>query len=213
MNYIYDILVNWNTVLYDFYAWEINDEITHIRKIPIIKVSTTTLFDLENFKVAISEHFLKQIWKQTETFTNKSQKTLDYVSLFSDGETVLAIKFNQNGLSTFKSKLLIDEEEEILEIVLRMKETELPYKLIKREKQVFQTRHEIERKGYLKKELKKLKKESSYGKLKYLYYECFNEKIEEKEKMLIRLEDALKENRNQTIQKMEEFFKLTSLHQ
>ena len=94
MNYIYDILLNWNTILYDFYEWELNDEITHIRKIPIIKVNTTTLFDLTNFKISVSNDFLKNIYHHCEIFTSKSTKQLDYAALFSDGETVLAIKFN-----------------------------------------------------------------------------------------------------------------------
>ena len=34
MNYIYDILLNFKNKLYDFYDWNINDDITHIRKIP-----------------------------------------------------------------------------------------------------------------------------------------------------------------------------------
>lgn len=212
MNYIYDVLINWNTILYDFYEWETNDEITHIRKIPIIKVNTTTLLDLEHFKVAISDDLLNVLYQQTETFTNKNKKTLDYTSLFSDGETVLAIKFNQKGFSISKSKLLIDEEEEILEIVLRMPETNIPYKIIKKEKQSFKTRHEIEREEYLKKQFHKLKKETTDEKIKYLYYECFNEKTEEKDKMLVRLENAFKDNSNQVLNKMEEFFKLTSLH-
>ena len=36
MNYIYDILINFNENLYDFYDWNLNDQIDHIRKIPVI---------------------------------------------------------------------------------------------------------------------------------------------------------------------------------
>ena len=212
MNYIYDILVNWNTILYDFYEWEINDEITHIRKIPIFKVNTNILLELERSKICIDSEFLSKIYRRGEIFTNKNIKSLDYISLFSDGESVLAIKFNETGTSIAKSKLLIDEEEEVLEVVLRMPESQINYNIIKEEVIYFKTRKEIERENYLKKQLHNLKKEDSIEKLKYLYYECFDEKIEEKTKMLNRFEIALKENRTEITKKMEQFFKLTSSH-
>ena len=44
MNYIYDIYLNLNETLYDFFDWNKNDKLTHIKKIPVFKVSE------ENFK-------------------------------------------------------------------------------------------------------------------------------------------------------------------
>ena len=38
MNYIYDILLNFNDMLYDFYDWNVKDNILHIRKIPLIQI-------------------------------------------------------------------------------------------------------------------------------------------------------------------------------
>ena len=43
MIFIYDILVNFNDKLYDFYEWSENDLIEHIRKIPLIKVKKKLL--------------------------------------------------------------------------------------------------------------------------------------------------------------------------
>ena len=37
MKYIYDIVLNFNEEFFEFYDWNLNDEITHIKKIPIIK--------------------------------------------------------------------------------------------------------------------------------------------------------------------------------
>ena len=39
MNYLYDILLNFNLRLYETYEWERNDQITHIRKIPFFKIN------------------------------------------------------------------------------------------------------------------------------------------------------------------------------
>ena len=39
MIYIYDLTLNFNDRLYDFYDWKDTDSITHYRKIPLIKLS------------------------------------------------------------------------------------------------------------------------------------------------------------------------------
>ena len=38
MNYTYDILANFNETYYEFYEWNNKDELTHIKRLPIIKV-------------------------------------------------------------------------------------------------------------------------------------------------------------------------------
>ena len=42
MNYYYDIVLNLNEELYEFYEWEENDSIDFIKKIPLFRVSTKT---------------------------------------------------------------------------------------------------------------------------------------------------------------------------
>ena len=39
MTYIYDILLNFKEELIEFYDWNKNDNIIHIRKIPLLKIS------------------------------------------------------------------------------------------------------------------------------------------------------------------------------
>lgn len=212
MNYIYDILLNLNTSLYDFYEWDMDDEIMHVRRIPVFKVNTEVLFDLGHYQICLSSDFLSKLYRKSEIFTDKNTKTLEYVALFSDGQSVIGVEFNETGLSVKKSRLLIDEEEEVLEVVLRMQETDICYNILKKEPTNFKTRNSLEREFYLKEELEALKNDVSIGKLKYLYYECFNEKMNEKGKMIKRLERALEENSTGVISKMHAFFKLTSLH-
>ena len=49
MIYIYDILLNLNNDFYEFYEWEKNDNIFHIKKIPIFLVDTNFMEDLLKF--------------------------------------------------------------------------------------------------------------------------------------------------------------------
>ena len=40
MIYIYDIILNWtdNDKVYEFFEWEQNDDVDHIKKIPLFKI-------------------------------------------------------------------------------------------------------------------------------------------------------------------------------
>ena len=40
MNYIYDLLLNFNENIYEFYDWNKTDNIKHIKKIPIFKIDS-----------------------------------------------------------------------------------------------------------------------------------------------------------------------------
>lgn len=43
MNYMYDVLLNFNDFPYDIFEWNKDDKINHIRKIPLFKLKTTDL--------------------------------------------------------------------------------------------------------------------------------------------------------------------------
>ena len=66
MNYIYDVLCNFQNVYYDFYDWNKTDDILRIRKIPIIKVNDEVYLDLKNNNVKVSYDFLENIKKTTK---------------------------------------------------------------------------------------------------------------------------------------------------
>ena len=149
MNYIYDILVNFNNDLYDFYEWNTDDNITHIRKIPLFRVSTPTLEQIKDFNVKFSSEFLKKIENRTEKFTSRDVEKISYAALFSDTNEVFALKFNESGNNIGVSKLLIDESEDVLEVVLRCDETILDLEKLKAKKiNNFKTRIQLEQINY-----------------------------------------------------------------
>ena len=114
MNYIYYILVNFNDNLYDFYEWNTDDNVTHIRKIPLFRVATSTLEQIKNFNLKVDLDFLKKIENKTEKFTSRDVEKIHYAALFSDLNDVIALKFNEKGNSIGISRLLIDECEDVL---------------------------------------------------------------------------------------------------
>lgn len=177
MNYIYDILLNFNEEIYDFYEWNTNDEITHIRKIPIIKTDSLNIKNIKNNYVEFEEEFLSTIKNKTEIFSGRTIKNIEYAFLISDGIEVIGINIKNKKIKY--SKLLLNEESEVLEVVGRLKENEILY-IVLNQKNIseFKTRKEKEMYKYVIKEIKKLKNEENIDKLKYISYECFSEKIE-----------------------------------
>ena len=45
MIYVYDVLVNLNEDLYDFYDWDDKDNLSHVRRTPIFRVLKNVYFD------------------------------------------------------------------------------------------------------------------------------------------------------------------------
>ena len=62
MIYIYDILLNFNNErLIDFYEWEVTDDIYDIKRIPLFRVDSKTINDLEFNTVKFNNEFLDKI--------------------------------------------------------------------------------------------------------------------------------------------------------
>ena len=174
MNYIYDMFLNFKEKLYDFYDWNTNDNITHIRKIPAFKITSKKLKDIKDNIVQIDKSFLKKIYNKTEEFKKNETNKISYIALFSDGNDILAIKFNKKGINYMKSSLAIDEQDDIIDIIKFQKEINLKYKIIKNQKQeVFKTRFEIENKKFIITELNKIYNDKNYKKINYICLECF----------------------------------------
>lgn len=173
MNYIYDIILNFNEQIYDFYEWNKSDNLTHIRKIPLIRINSKDLYNIENNNIRFNEELFNKISNKTEIFSGRTVKNID-ACLFSDGTSVLALKFKNNKY--YYSKLILEEEMEVTEVSTRMKESVINYEIISKKTKSLKTRKELEIENYVKKELNILEKNHEDEKLKYLFFECFGKK-------------------------------------
>ena len=61
MTYIYDIVLNFNNDFYEFYEWDKNDNLTLIKKIPLIKVESDFLDKV--FNLIIKHKLTSTIFK------------------------------------------------------------------------------------------------------------------------------------------------------
>lgn len=201
MNYIYDILLNFNDMLYDFYDWNVNDNILHIRKIPLIQISKKQLNDIKENEVEFDIEFLEKIKNKTEYFVGRNIKILKNACLFTDGMDVIALNIEKHSKC---SSLLIEEELDILEDI-RYRKQEIKYNIIKKRNGLgLKTRKQYEKEKMVLKSLKELKNENNLSKMKYIYYECFNEKENNSEIILKKLYDSI--NKPDIILKLSDFF-------
>lgn len=212
MNYIYDILLNFNRQLYDFFEWNINDNIVHIRKIPLYKVGTKQLLKIRDNRIRFEQEFLDKVKNKAEVFTNKDVEFLEYAFLLTDGSSVLALKCNQNGESIGKSMLLVDEDMEVLDVSKKVKETDIFIEIIAEEKYIpLKTRKEQKMEKFVKDELYKSRKQNANEKLEYLYFECFGKNEHSVDTILNQFYFQMKNGNYSMIQKLYDFFKLTSV--
>lgn len=172
MNYIYDILLNFNDNYFDFYDWNKSDNITEVKKIPIFKITSEDMYKIKNNYVIFDNEFKSKIKNKTEYFIGRSIKLMS-AFLLTDGIDVIGIKLGNNVLY---SSLQIDEELDILE-ELNIDNTNIKYDVVnKRQIDYFKTRYQIEQEKVVKNKLKDILKENNISKIKYIYYECFNKK-------------------------------------
>lgn len=63
MTYIYDVLLNFSDTerIVEFFEWNNNDSIDHIKRIPLIRISSKSLNDLINNNIVVEKEFLDKI--------------------------------------------------------------------------------------------------------------------------------------------------------
>ena len=171
LNYYYDILLNWNEVGYSFYEWDDTDVLELVKKIPFFKVRHKTLVDLITNKVKVEPDFLNLIKDKTLVSNRKFTTKLSYAALLTDNKNVIALEFNEEGLTINQSYLLIDDELNTLESTYGLKELLLNYEIIKPLVISKTLRQEQSAKSFIIFEINQLYQKGDLNKLKYLYYE------------------------------------------
>lgn len=194
MTYIYDILVNFSNILYEFYEWSKKDKIIHLKKIPLIKVKSKIMDDFCSSNVKVNKKFLELISDMTQKYDFKKIK---YASIFTDGERVIVLEFNENGDVKNRSKLLLEDEDEVNNYCLRCDIIDIEYKVLNKYKNTYNlTRKEINIRNILLKDIKDSYKKNNYQKISYMYYELYNKKKDDYELMYNELIDSITNNFN-----------------
>ncbi len=190
MSIVYDLFLNFQEVAFDFFEWAKQDNIDHIKKIPLVRVNRETLYDLIYKNVQVSGEFLKDIYNLTSKY---DLNTLEYACLFSDGRMAIALEFREDGISICKSRLLLEDEEEVGRYVLKEKEMNLSYQILEdRTSNTFFTRKEWKIRNFLEREIISSYQKREKSKIEYLYLEYFDEVEQDLKVMKERLLDSMK---------------------
>ena len=163
---------------------------------PSIKVSDSALYDFFYNDAVVSKSFLDQIKDKTEIFFGRTVKKVKYACVIYNDDVALSILLNDNGEIIGKSKLLFDEEEDVLKEDVPLKE--IDYNVIKKSKKISGlTRREAKIVLLLSKYLDKIHESKKNDEIKYMYFECFNKVEEDNEKAYKNLKnEVLKANLN-----------------
>ncbi len=184
MNYVYDILLNFQDFYYDFFEWEESDAIAHVKKIPVFYLSNYDYFNMKKYNIKVSNEFVSIIYNKCDLFKHYGNTKLNGAFIISNGEESLAIKVNKKGYSIAKSSLIFDESDAVSIKASNLNETKIKYSIInKNQVPAFFTRFEVRN---IKENLNKLKKifeKKEFEKINYLYLECFGYTNNDKNKM------------------------------
>lgn len=202
MNFIYDVVLNFNKDLYEFYEWDKKDSILNIKKIPLFLVNNDIFKTIKYSKVTLDKSFVNIIKDKTYTY---NRIKIGNACLLSNGKAVIGILLDNNGVVIKKSSLLLDEEEEVLDEVLDNDLFEI--KIIDKKKINIETGNRIERdkKNFL---IRYINKENNNANLKFLYYDYFEKEEDNISTIKNSLIKEIKNNYNKKINNLYDTAKL-----
>lgn len=210
MNYIYDVLVNFQNEVKEFYEWDKTDYILHLRKTPILKVKTSFLKHLFYNEIKVEKKLLEVIQNKTEFFNHK-KNNYKFISVFTDSLTSIVVQFDEQGKILGRSLLQMEEDMEVLDISEHLKIQEFSYSILtERSYNPFFTQNELKKQEFIHDMFNTLEKDKNIEKLKYIYYDCFTEICENKEEIVKRFHKELQEKNIKVEEKLYSFFNLFS---
>ena len=212
MKYFYDVLVNMNDerTLF-FYEWDKNDDIIHLKKIPVFKTNTKDLKNMLLYNISVNESFLSMIHKKTETYDDKN-KIIDYMALFTDSNSSIVLEFNADGTSICRSNLLLEEELDLIELSYSLKKEKINY--TKKEKIIRnESIRQVEKlQNFLKIELDTLMCNKNILKMRYLYNEVTDKDESDINHLYKKLLDIIKSDFNESHLHLYDLIKLSYKH-
>ena len=207
MIYIYDILLNLRQIDdgLEFYEWREDDGIEHIKKVPLFKVSKTLIEDLFTNKLQLDITILPKIRNKAICYFNGETKQIPYLVLLSDGRKCFAVELDNKGNTLYKSSLLLDEEEEVLEMTEELVEMPIGYKKTKIKNNKDQlTRFEKDNQKFLLRELERIK--DNKEEINYLYEEYFDNNLTSIDDKFNTLKDNVYIGSSNYIKELKSFF-------
>ena len=190
MNYYYDLVLNLEEDNYMFYEWFEEDNIELIKKIPIFSINNKTLKDIIYNEIIVDKGFLNLIYNKCQT----KNAELKYVALFVNKNGAIALEFNDDGKSIYRSFLQVDDEIAATEMLYTLEHFKLNYVLGDKKNISNTMRLEKSIKKFIELEIDSLYKKENFDKLKYLYNEWFLKDNNDFNSIYKEMKEKLKDN-------------------
>lgn len=159
MDYIYDIILNFQNNYYDFYEWKPKDKLINVKKILVYKISNEDYLNLKYNDVVIDNQTLPKYTK---------------MMLVTNGEEVMGILLDQTGKVIKRSSLLFEESDEVLEEISILKSLKINYLKNNYKNHIPLSRIEEEKIKFLKEFFSDINQVKDEYLLKYIYYDIYS---------------------------------------
>lgn len=209
MKNVYDILVNFKNSPYEFYDWNKEDDIKHVKKIPSFKVCDKTLKQIIDYEFVLEKEIMEKIKNQTEIFINRKSYILKYALIAFNDDLAIALIFNDKGIVMGKSKLLFDEEDDVIKCGKNLEVSNIKIKLLNKiHNNLSYTRNENKDINLLKRYIKYIYDDNKNDELQYIYYDCFNKKENDKNVIYKNIIESIEKLDFTIIRKIKEYINL-----
>ena len=185
MDYIYDIVLNFQSNYYEFYEWKTTDKIINVKKILVYLVSNQDYLNLKYNDVILDRKILP---KQIKMF------------LVTNGIEVMGLLLDGEGKVIKKSSLLLDEADDVLEDKETIKHLPLRYIKNKEKSHIAYNRLLEEKINFIQKYFSNIDIERDEYLLKYIYYEIYNREENNINKVHKELKELIKNDINKIYQ-------------
>ena len=181
MDYIYDIVLNFQNNYYDFYEWKSTDKVINIKKILVYKVNNQDYLNLKYNEIILDK---KTLPLQTKMF------------LVTNGIEVRGILLDNDGKVIKRSSLIFDEFDEVLEEKETIKALPIKYKKNIIKPHISHSRILTEKIKFLQKYFSNIDKSKDEYLLKYIYYDIYNIEETNINKVYKKLQELIYEDIN-----------------
>jgi hypothetical protein len=179
MDYIYDIVLNFQDQYYDFFEWKTTDKIINVKKILVYKTTDKDYLNLKYNEVTIDNKILP---KQIKMF------------LLTNGKEVMGILLDSDGKVIKRSSLLFDESDEIIEDIDSIKILPLKYITNINKSHYSVSRINFEKTKYIEKYFDNIDITKDEYLLKYIYYDIYHKEENNIQKVYQELINLIKLN-------------------
>ena len=179
MDYIYDIVLNFQNNYYDFFEWRSIDKVINVKKIPIYIISNEDYLNLKYNDVIIDNQIFP---KPTKMF------------LVTNGTEVMGLLLDNEGKVLKRSSLLFDESDEVLENKNELKSLAIVYKKNKNNPHTSHSRITIDKIKFLEQYFSNININEDEYLLKYIYFDIYNKEEGNLDIIYQELKNLMEEN-------------------